>query len=58
MIAGEQLGRRVYGLEISPQYVDVSVRRWQALSGEEAVLEATEQSFSQAAAARGVEIEG
>ena len=28
LIAGEQLGRRVYGLEISPAYCDVIVRRW------------------------------
>jgi len=31
LIAGEQLGRRVYGLEISPAYCDVIVRRWLAL---------------------------
>jgi len=28
LIAGEQLGRRVYGLEISPAYSDVIVQRW------------------------------
>jgi DNA modification methylase len=28
IIAGEKLGRRVFGLEISPQYCDVIVRRW------------------------------
>ena len=31
LIAGEQLGRRVYGVEISPAYCDVIVRRWLAL---------------------------
>jgi DNA modification methylase len=31
LIAGEQLGRRVYGLEISPAYCDVIVHRWLAL---------------------------
>ena len=31
LIAGEQLGRRVYGLEISPAYCDVIVKRWLAL---------------------------
>ena len=30
LIAGEQLGRRVYGMEISPAYVDVAVKRWLA----------------------------
>ena len=31
LIAGEKLGRRVYGLEISPAYCDVIVKRWLAL---------------------------
>ena len=31
LIAGEQLGRRVYGLEISPAYCDVIAQRWLAL---------------------------
>lgn len=31
LIAAEQLGRRVYGMEISPAYCDVIVRRWLAL---------------------------
>ncbi|TVR98541.1 MAG: site-specific DNA-methyltransferase [Rhodospirillales bacterium] len=28
IIAGETTGRRVYAIEISPQYVDVAVKRW------------------------------
>lgn len=31
LIAGEQLGRRVYGMEISPAYCDVIVKRYLAL---------------------------
>jgi DNA modification methylase len=31
LIAGEQLGRRVFGMEISPAYCDVIVNRWLAL---------------------------
>ena len=57
MLAGEQLKRRVYGLEISPRYVDVSLRRWQILTGKEAVLEGDGRSFREVAAARGVEVE-
>jgi len=57
IIAAEQLGRRGFGMELSPAYVDVSVLRWQTLTGKEAVLEATGQSFSAAAQARGVEME-
>ncbi len=57
IIAAEQLERRGFAMEIGAAYVDVSVLRWQALTGKEAILEATGQSFSEAAAARGVEIE-
>jgi len=38
MIASEQLGRKCYGMEISPQYCDIIVRRWENLTGEKAVL--------------------
>ena len=38
LIAGEQLGRRVYGLEISPAYCDVIVKRWLALGEERRVV--------------------
>lgn len=32
-IAAEQLNRRCYGMEISPSYCDVIVKRWEALTG-------------------------
>jgi len=38
IIAAEQLGRRCYGLEIEPKYVDVIVARWEAFTGRTAVL--------------------
>ena len=38
LIAAEQLGRRCFGMEISPQYCDVIVKRWENLTGEKAVL--------------------
>jgi len=34
LIAGEQEGRRVFAMEISPAFVDVAVRRWQLFTGE------------------------
>ena len=37
LIAAEQLGRKCYGMEISPQYCDVIVKRWETLTGEKAV---------------------
>jgi DNA modification methylase len=33
VIAAERTGRRCYGLELDPAYVDTVVRRWQALTG-------------------------
>jgi DNA modification methylase len=39
LIAAEQLGRKCYGMEISPQYCDVIVKRWETLTGKNAALE-------------------
>ena len=39
IIAAEKLGRRCYAMEISPAYVDVSVRRWQNATGSQAIRE-------------------
>jgi len=36
LIAAEQLGRRCYALEIEPAYCDVSVRRWEHVTGRKA----------------------
>lgn len=38
LIAAEQLGRKCYGMEISPQYCDVIVKRWENITGKKAVL--------------------
>lgn len=43
LIAAEQLGRKCYGMEISPQYCDVIVKRWENLTGRQAVLEEVAQ---------------
>lgn len=53
IIAAEQLGRRCCGIEISGQYCDVAVRRWQKLTGKDAVLESTGETFAERA---GVEV--
>jgi DNA modification methylase len=39
LIAAEQLGRKCYGMEISPQYCDVIVKRWETLTGQKATLD-------------------
>ena len=33
LIAAERTGRRCYGLELDPTYVDTTIRRWEALTG-------------------------
>jgi DNA modification methylase len=45
VIAAERTGRRCYGLEIDPAYVDTIIRRWQAFTGESARHGATGRSF-------------
>ena len=50
ILAAERIGRRAYGLEIDPVYVDVAVRRWQSFTRRDAVLEATGRTFDEVAA--------
>ena len=38
LIAAEKTNRRCYGIEISPHYCDVIVKRWEELTGEKAKL--------------------
>ena len=52
IIAGEQCARRVLAMELSPAYVDVAVRRWQAFTGQDAVLEGAGMTFAAVAAQR------
>ena len=37
LIAAEKTGRRCYGIELEPRYVDVVIRRWQNLTGKSAI---------------------
>jgi DNA modification methylase len=45
VIAAERTGRRCYGLEIDPLYVDIIVRRWQAFTRGDARHALTGKSF-------------
>src|SRR5260221_5692001 len=45
LIAAERTGRRCYGIELDPGYVDTIVRRWQTLTGESARHAASGPSF-------------
>lgn len=46
IIAGEQSGRRVLAMELSPAYVDVAVRRWQRFTGKDAVHAVSGETFN------------
>ena len=37
IVAAEQLGRRCFAIDVSPAYVDVSVHRWERVSGRQAI---------------------
>lgn len=52
ILAAERVGRRGYGLEIDPLYIDAAIRRWQEFTGRDAVLKATGQTFDEVTAAR------
>jgi DNA modification methylase len=51
VLAAELTGRRARGLEIAPGYVDVAVMRWMAMTGGEAVLAGTGETFTERARA-------
>ncbi|MDP6717504.1 MAG: site-specific DNA-methyltransferase, partial [Pirellulaceae bacterium] len=45
IIAAERTGRRAYTMELDPKYVDVAIRRWEKLTGEQAVHVESGRSF-------------
>jgi DNA modification methylase len=53
LIAAEMTGRACFGLELSPAYVDVIVRRWSDFTGQEATLGKSGKTFAATARARG-----
>jgi DNA modification methylase len=57
ILAGEVTGRSVHASELSPSYVDVSILRWQEMTGVQAILEATGETFDEVRAYRVVEDE-
>jgi DNA modification methylase len=47
VIAAERVGRRCFGLELEPKYVDIIVKRWQAYSGGQARHAQTGKTFAE-----------
>jgi DNA modification methylase len=55
LIAAEKVGRRCFGIEYEPGFVDCAVRRWQAYSAADAILEGDGRTFDEISAAREAE---
>jgi DNA modification methylase len=55
ILAAERVGRRAYGIEIDPLYVDAAVRRWQTFTKRDAILQSTDQTFDEVASVRSKE---
>ncbi len=47
VLACERIGRICRGMELDPLYVDTAIRRWQALTGQDAILTSTGETFTQ-----------
>jgi DNA modification methylase len=54
LIAAEKTGRRGYGIEIDPQYVDTSIGRWQRYTGKSARLDGSGGTFEEIAQQRAI----
>ena len=52
ILAAERCGRRCYGIELDPMYVDTAIARWQRLTGREA-LDVSGRTFSELRTERG-----
>lgn len=46
ILAAERTKRRCFGTEIEPRYVDVAIRRWETMTGQEARLASTGKTFA------------
>jgi DNA modification methylase len=55
IIASETHGRCCLGMEISPAYCDIAVKRWSKFTGRAAILADDGSTFDEVAQARGVE---
>jgi DNA modification methylase len=55
LLACDEVGRRCFGVEIDPAYVDVTVRRWQQATRRDAIFEDTGETFDERTARRAAE---
>ena len=54
ILAAEKSGRRACCIELDPAYVDVAIRRWEEMTGKEAVHAASGLTFAQMASERAI----
>jgi DNA modification methylase len=52
LLAAERVGRKLYGIELDPLYVDVAIRRWQRATGGQAIHAITGRCFDEIAATK------
>jgi len=52
LLACERKGIACYGMDLAPAYVDVTIRRWQKKTGEQAMLAVTGEKFAEVEASR------
>ncbi len=47
LLAAERTGRHCYGMELDPAYLDTAIRRWQNITGLDAIHTETGETFTQ-----------
>ncbi len=52
LLAAEAVGRRCRAVELDGPYCDVIIRRWREMTGQDAVLESTGETFAEVEAQR------
>ena len=52
LMAAEKVGRRSRGMELEPRYVDVAIRRWEAHTKSEVILDGDGRTFAEVKAER------
>jgi hypothetical protein len=55
IMAAEKVGRRAYGMDLDPLYVDVAIRRWKAATKADVTLAGDGRTFEEIAAERASE---
>lgn len=56
ILAAERTDRRAAGIEIDPAYIDVTIQRWQEMTGERAILSDSGETFDTIARKRALDI--